>query len=135
MWYLAEILLAEPRQTERRAYQCEACNVVFAADSADEAHRKAVTWGRRYAVEPPAALQFVGVSHLTTIGEVLGDGVEICGRFFESADVWDRERSPESLKAVVWEANQDTPLGELLSPAQVAQVKRASGIPTTRGNE
>ena len=35
-------------------------------------------------------MSFVGVTHLTTIGEELKDGVDICGRFFECSDIWDR---------------------------------------------
>ena len=128
MWYLAEILFAEPGQTNRQAYQCESCNVVFDAASAADAYRKAVAWGQNYAAEPPAGMEFLGVSHLTTIGDRLGDGVEICGRFFESPDVWDRATElvppPESLKAVLWEQNQVTPLGALLAPEQIAQLKR-----------
>ena len=120
MWYLAEILFAEQRQADRLVYQCESCNVVFDAGTAADACRKAVAWGQNYAAEPPVGMQFLGVSHLTTIGDQLGDGVEICGRFFESTDVWDRVAElvppPESLKAVVWEANQQIPVGELLTP-------------------
>ena len=32
--------------------------------------------------------------------------------------------APESLKAVMWEQNQDTPVGELLTPEQIAALKR-----------
>jgi hypothetical protein len=128
MWYLAEILFAEPRQATRRAFQCESCNVVFDAATAADAYAKAVAWGHRYAAEPPAGMQFLGVSRLTTIGDRLGDGVEICGHFFESPDVWDRVTElvppPESLQAVVWEWNQDTPIGGLLTQEQIARLKR-----------
>lgn len=128
MWYLAEILFAEPRQADRQTCQCEACNVVFDAPTAVDAYRKAVAWGFNYAEEPPAAMQFLGVSHLTMIGDQLGDGVEICGRFFESEDVWDRVAElvppPEMLKAVAWEQNQDKPLGELLTVEQITHLKR-----------
>jgi hypothetical protein len=76
-------------------------------------------------------MRLLGVSHLTDIGDELGDGTEICGRFFEVRSVWDRvgELIPPSteLGAIRWEAGRDTPLGELLSPEQVAQLKRALG--------
>lgn len=128
MWYLAEILFAEPQQDGRQAYQCESCNVVFDAHTAVDAYRKAIAWGQAYAAEPPAAMRLLGVSHLTTIGERLEDGVEVCGRFFESPDVWEQavEWVPplESLKAVRWEQGRDSPMGELLSPDQIAQRKR-----------
>jgi hypothetical protein len=128
MWYLAEILFAEPRRADQQAYQCEACNVVFDAPTAREAYEKAIAWGQSYAAEPPAKMQLLGVSHLTSIGDQLGDGIEVCGRFFETANPWDRPAelvpAPESLKAMVWEQNQDTPLGELLTPEQTAALRR-----------
>lgn len=128
MWYLAEILFTEPRQANHRAYQCESCNVVFDAGTAAEAYRKAVAWGQSYAADPPDGMQLLGVSHLTTIGDRLGDGVEVCGRLFESNDVWDRVAElvppPESLKALVWEENQNTPIGKLLTSEQIEQLKR-----------
>lgn len=133
MWYLAEILLAEPQQDGRTVYQCESCNVLISAVTAAEAYRKAVRWGRAYAAEPPAAMQFLGVSHLTTIGKELGDGVEICGRLFEEPDVWARleELVPPAaqLEAERWEQGRDTPVGELLSAEQVAQLRRRFGDP------
>jgi hypothetical protein len=129
MWYLAEILFAEPRRVDRHAHQCEACNVVFDATTAREAYQKAMAWGQSYAAEPPGGMQLLGVSHLTSIGDQLGDGIEVCGRFFETANPWDQPAelvpAPEALKAIVWEQNQDTPLGELLTPEQIAALKRA----------
>src|SRR5438067_4993469 len=100
MWYSAEILFAEPQQADRAAYRCDSSNVVFGAATAADAYRKAVIWGQNYAAEPPTGMQFLGVPHLTTIGDRLRDGVEICGRLFDSEEVWDRIAelvpSPES---------------------------------------
>jgi hypothetical protein len=131
VWYLAEILFAEPSQPDRTEYQCESCDVVLRATDATEAYQKAVTWGLAHASEPPSAMRLLGVSHLTTIGDELGDGTEISGRFFEVRTVWDRvgELIPPSteLGAIRWEAGRDTPLGESLGPEQVAQLKRAWG--------
>jgi hypothetical protein len=131
VWYLAEVLFAEPPQPGRTDYQCESCNVVLHAADAAEAYRKAVAWGEAYAAEPPAGMRLLGVSNLTTVGEKLGDGTEICGRFFRAPAVWERVGqlvpSPDRLKAVQWEAGGGTPLGELLSPEEVAQLKRAWG--------
>jgi hypothetical protein len=128
VWYLAEILFAEPRQEGRKGHQCESCNVVIDAPDAVAAYRKAMAWGERYAAEPPASMALLGVSHLTTIGDHLGDGVEICGRFFDADDVWDRVEDhippPEELRAVMWERGRDTPLGELLDTEQIKQLKR-----------
>jgi hypothetical protein len=131
MWYLAEILLGQPKKSGQGSYQCESCNVLFEAGSAEEAYRRAVSWGEAYAAEPPATMRLLGVSHLTTIGQKLGDGVEICGRFFEEPDVWDRLDQfvppQDRLKAIQWERRRDTPLGEILNPDQVAQLKRVLG--------
>src|SRR5262245_4558099 len=90
MWYLAEILFAEPPQPDRTECQCESCDVVLHAADATQAYQKAVDWGATYAAEPPWVMRLLGVSHLTTIGDELGDGTEICGRFFEVQAVWDR---------------------------------------------
>lgn len=128
MWYLAEILFAEPRRADRQDCQCEACNVVFNASTAREAYRKAIAWGQNYAAEPPVEMQLLGVSQLTSIGDQLGDGIEICGRFFETANAWERVAdlipAQDSLKAIAWEENQDTPLGEVLTPEQKAALRR-----------
>jgi hypothetical protein len=129
MWYLAEILFAEPRRADCQSYQCEACNVIFDVSTAREAYQKAIAWGQKYASEPPVEQQLLGVSCLTSISDQLADGTEICGRFFETANVWDRAGelvpAPESLRAIVWEQNQNTPLSELLTPEQVAALRRA----------
>jgi hypothetical protein len=131
MWYLAEILLAEPQQPVISDYHCEACNVVFQAADSEEAYRKALVWGNAYASEAPATMQLLGVSNLTTIGEDLRDGTEVCGRFFRSRDAWDQIAelvpAPEQLKAIQWERNQNIPIEELLSSEQIENVKRAVG--------
>jgi hypothetical protein len=77
MWYLAEILFAEPRRADCQASQCEACNVVFDAANARDAYHKAIAWGHEYAAEPPEEMQLLGVSHLSSIGDELCDGIEI----------------------------------------------------------
>ncbi len=119
MWYLAEILFAEPQQPDRTEYQCESCDVLLRADDATEAYQKAVAWGLANAASPPSAMRLLGVSHLTVIGNELGHGTEICGRFFDVQSVWDQvgELIPPSseLGAIRWEAGRDTPLGELPS--------------------
>jgi hypothetical protein len=62
VWYLAEILFAEPRQDGRAVYQCESSNVLISAATAAEAYGKAVDWGRGYAAEPPATMALLGAS-------------------------------------------------------------------------
>ncbi|AWM36227.1 hypothetical protein GobsT_59920 [Gemmata obscuriglobus] len=128
MWYLAELLFAEPPRPDRADYRCEASNVVFDATDATEAYRKAVAWGLAYAAEPPAGMRLVGVSHLTTIGRELGDGTEVCGRFFQATGVWAADGGlvppPGQLRAIQWERGQDVPIGELLSPDQITQLRQ-----------
>ena len=133
MWYLAEILFAEPQQDDQAVYQCESCNVLISAATAAEAYQKAVRWGRAHAADPPATTALLGVSHLTTVGKELGDGVEICGRYFQEPDVWSRleELVPPAgqLEAEQWERGRDTPVGDLLSAEQIAQLRRHFGDP------
>ncbi len=131
MWSLAEVLLAEPPDGERSEYQCEACNVLFLAATAVEAFQKAVKWGLDYAAEPPSGMRLLGVSHLTTVGDEIGDGTEICGRFFRAEAVWQRASElvppPEQLKAIQWESGADRPVGDLLNAESVELLKRVWG--------
>ena len=131
VWYLAEILFAEPPMSDPVEYQCESCDVVLRADDAAEAYQKAVAWGVSHAAESPSAMRLLGVSQLTTIGDELGDGTEVCGRFFAVPSVWERAGiyipPSHQLDAVRREAVSDTPLGEWLSPEQIARLKSARG--------
>jgi hypothetical protein len=131
VWYLAELLFTELPHPDRAEYQCEACNVVFQATDAAGAYQKAVAWGLSYAAEPPTVLRLLGVSHLTTVGEELIDGTEICGRFFQTAGPWCEVSKlvppPGQLKALLWEQSREVPIEELLSPEQLAQLSRAGG--------
>ena len=130
MWYLAEILFAEPRTAGSQPYQCEACNVVFEAATAVDAYQKAVVWGKIYAAEPPAATKLLGIAYLTIVDEQLGDGTEICGRFFQSHDVWDNVELvplPNALTAIVWEQSQNVSIGELLGPEKIETLERIWG--------
>jgi hypothetical protein len=127
MWYLVEILFAEPKRANRRMYMCESCNVIFQSDSAEEAYDKALHWGQNYIVDESEKLQLLGVSDLTSIGEEIGEGVEICGRYFQKLDVWDRIEnlipSHEKLSGIQWETS-DKPIGELLDPHQIYLLKK-----------
>jgi hypothetical protein len=139
MWYLAELLFAEPPHPDRAEDQCESCNVLFEAASAAEAFRKAVTWGLTYAAAPPVRMRLLGVTHLTAVGDTLGDGTEVCGRFFQAPAVWGRIGElvppPGELEAVRWERSSDVPLEELLSREQVDQLRRAWGQSADRPSE
>jgi hypothetical protein len=106
VWYLAEILFAEPPRRDDAEYRCESCNVVLRADDAAQAYQKAIAWGAAYSAESASTSKLLGVAHLTSIGEELSDGVEICGRFFEAPAVWERVDEyippPEQLAAIRW---------------------------------
>jgi hypothetical protein len=132
MWYLAEILFAEQPSNGRVDYQCESCNVLLNADNAAEAYRRAVDWGLAYVTEPADAMRLLGVSHLTTVGEELGDGTDICSRLFREPDVWARLDElipvPGELAAMRWAAAENMPLGALLRPDQIAQLGRLWGV-------
>jgi hypothetical protein len=127
MWYLAEILFAEPKRANRRMYMCESCNVIFQSNSAKEAYDKALIWGKKYIADASGRLQLLGVSDLTSIDEEIGEGVEICGRYFQKLDVWDRVDKliplQEQLSGVQWETS-DKPIGEMLDPHQLYLLKR-----------
>src|SRR5437868_6051082 len=90
MWYIAVVMMAQPKERGRRRYLCETCNVLFSAADAGEAYRKAITWGTNYEADSMYGLKLLGVSTLCEIGNTLGDGVDISGCFFQKLDVWDR---------------------------------------------
>lgn len=48
MWYVAAVMMAQPKKRGRRRYLCETCNVLLSAADAGAAYRKAVEWGTRY---------------------------------------------------------------------------------------
>ena len=129
MWYIAEILFAQPEQAERRMYLCESCNVLFRAEGGEQAYRKATAWGEEH--EADSNLRLLGVSHLSSIGEELGEGVDIAGRFFQKRAVWDRKDKlippPEELKAIHLEQNMHTRLGDLLTSRQVRVLNQTMG--------
>ena len=137
MWYLAEILFAERPQNVLDEYQCESSNVVLQATTAADAYQRAVAWGLAHASEPPVVMSLLGVSNLTTIGEELGDGTDICGRLFREPDVWRRVSdlvpAPGDLSAIRWESGQDTPLDALLTPTQLEMLQRAWGMSPKAG--
>src|SRR5436305_207092 len=88
MWYFAEILFAQPKRRGRRMYLCESCNVLFNAATATAAYRKAVAWGKAYTADKDSGMKLLGVFRMASIGDSMGDGIEVCGRFFHKRDVW-----------------------------------------------
>jgi hypothetical protein len=123
MWYVAVVMMTQPRKQGRRRYLCETCNVLLNAPNAGDAFRKAVDWGLQNESESMYGLKFLGITVLEEIGDEIGDGVEISGRVFQKLDVWNRRArivpQPEELQAIRIAQNMNTPLGELLSPHQI----------------
>ena len=123
MWYLAAITLAAKTPSNDGSYHCEECNVLFESDSARGAYLKAIAWAAENSGDTTALL---GVSHLTTVGDKIGEGVDICGRVFSATDVWERqaEYSPpvEELGAMFTESSMDVPIVEALGEAKAKQL-------------
>jgi hypothetical protein len=130
MWYVAVVMMAQPNQPGRRRYLCETCNVLLQAADAAAAYRKAIEWGSRYETDSLYGLKLLGITVLHEIGEEIGDGVDISGRFFQKLDVWDRRERivppPEELQAIRIAQNMDTPLGELLTAHQLQLMRQGA---------
>jgi hypothetical protein len=130
MWYVAVVMMAQPKKRGRRRYLCETCNVLLSATDAGEAYRKAVAWETNYESESIYGLKLLGISGLHEIGESIGDGVDISGRFFSKLDVWKRRGKiippPEQLQAIRIAQNMDTPIGELLTPHQIQLMRQGA---------
>jgi hypothetical protein len=130
MWYVAVVMMAQPKARGRRRYLCETCNVLLSARGAAAAYRKAIAWGTRYESESIYGLKLLGITVLHEIGEEIGDGVDISGRFFQKMDVWSRRREivppPEQLQAIRIAQNRNTPLGELLTPHQLQLMRQGA---------
>ena len=130
MWYVAVVMMAQPKKRGRRRYLCETCNVLLSAPDAGEAYRKAIAWGTRYEADSMYGLKLLGITVLHEIGNEIGDGVDISGRFFQKLDVWSRKARiippPEQLQANRIAQNMDTPLAELLTAHQVQLMRQGA---------
>lgn len=117
MWYVAELLFAQPKADADGSVICETCDVLFEAPSAVEAYEKALQWAAKYEAEP-GALAFVGVENLRDLLDAPADGVEIGGRFFESEGVWERREeiipARDEISTVKGELHPETKVSELL---------------------
>jgi hypothetical protein len=115
MWYLAGIILASKMPLENGDYPCEECNVLFQGESPRIAYEKALAWGSE-AVSGDWHL--LGVKYLTTVGDEIGEGVDICGRVMCEFDVWSRKDKfipPfDELAAVKSLRTMDIPISEIL---------------------
>jgi hypothetical protein len=126
MWYIAFLLFAQQPEKEQKQIKCESCNVLFEAESALEVYGKAVAWAEDYATNN--LFKFVGVEHILTVGnERPTDGTELSGMFFDDDNVWERRDKlipkKEEIPPIIWEENQDTPIGEMMTEKQKHDLK------------
>ena len=134
MWYVAEMLFAQPKVEGVESVVCEECDVLFEAETAIEAYDKAVAWAADYA-DDPATLAFVGVENVRSLNEPPADGVEIGGRFYESDDVWERQDEIPARDEIVTiraELAPDTTVGEMLDDRRCRiwdQLSNGGGAP------
>jgi hypothetical protein len=131
MWYRADLLFAQLPKEGKQSVKCETCNVLFKASSAVEAYDKAIRWATSH-VEEDSLFQFLGVEHISDIGEEQpGDGTEIAGAFYDDENVWERkdELIPEKsqIPAIMLEQNKDVPVGELMTEKQKRDIKEIFG--------
>jgi len=132
MWYVADLLFAQPAQPEHGTVLCETCDVLLEAGSALEAYDKAIDWAAKHVEIENPGFRFIGVRHIHSLSETLpGDGTEIGGTFFEEEAVWSRIDSlipqKEDIPIIMWEQHMDTPIGELMSEKQERYLKRLPG--------
>lgn len=128
MWYLAEVITAEKPKKGRRVFVCESSNVLIEATSANRAYGEAMRWGLKNTSGPSCAMRLLGVLHLTWIGTEIGHGTDLDGDIFRKKEVWRKRRGliprRKDLAAIRWEAERHTPLGRLLRPQQIENLRR-----------
>jgi hypothetical protein len=100
MWYVAEVVLAEPKAAGQRMYAGSSNRILVQADGPEMAHARAVAWGQARADHLNECRSFlkqmavVGVTELTILGEHIEDGMDVGGEVFRRKDVWDQIRVP-----------------------------------------
>ncbi len=90
MWYVVEMLFAQPKAEGVESVVCEECDVLFEAATAIEAYDKALAWAADYA-DGSTELALVGIENVRSLSEPPADGIEVGGGFYESGDVWERQ--------------------------------------------
>ena len=130
MWYVVDILFGQKRDGEQGEIMCETCNVLFEAPSAIDACRKAVPWSEEHVRD--TEFHLIGIQHVRSLDDDRpGDGTEIGGKFFEERDPWGRreELIPDlnEIPTIKFEANPNTPVGELIPEETVHKAKKIFG--------
>ncbi|MHC4641536.1 MAG: hypothetical protein ACYS32_07820 [Planctomycetota bacterium] len=130
MWYVVDILFAQPLRKDEATVQCESCDVLFEAPSALIAYDKAVKWAKEN--EKDNNFKYVGIHHLYSLEEEQpGDGSEIGGNFFEEEDLWERVDEfipdPKEIRTIKGEENPDVPIGDLMSEEDTKRLEKLFG--------
>ena len=125
-WYVVDLLFARTPERPSSTVFCESCLVLFEAPGALNAYDRALEWAARHT--EGTDFKLVGITHIHSLNEPPGDGIEVGGRFFEDQDPWGRrnELIPplEEIPVVLFEANPNTPIGKLLDEDTNAKVRR-----------
>jgi len=126
MWYVVHLLFAQDPEDGSCTVLCETSQVLFDAASAEAAYARGESWAREH--EQDSDFRFVGIEHIQSIVEELGDGCEVGGRFFEDDDVWQRQSelipTMDEIPAIMFERNKDRPIGELMTDEQKRLAQR-----------
>ena len=129
MWYVAEMLFAQPKVEGVECVVCEECDVLFEAATAIEAYDKALAWAADYA-DDPTELALVGIENVRSLNEPPADGVEVGGGFYESEDIWERQGEIPARDEIVTiraELAPETKVSEMLNDRKRGIWKKLSG--------
>jgi hypothetical protein len=104
--------------------------VLFHASSALAAYDKGVAWAQSHIKD--TKFHFVGVEHIHSLDDDQPvDGTEIGGSFFDEENIWERKSEfipeKENIQAIMWEANRDVPVGDLMTEKQKKDIKEIFG--------
>ena len=126
-WYAVWILFAQQAEEGKKFVFCENCQVLFNAATANNAYEKALIWAEVH--EEETGFKFFGIESVIGISDdELKDGTEIDGSFFKKKNIWDKKEKlipkQNEIAEIVWEENLDTPIGNLMTNRQKADLKK-----------
>ncbi|MGI8544303.1 MAG: hypothetical protein ACR2MD_12635 [Aridibacter sp.] len=125
-WYVVWFLFAQLPKEGKKFVMCESSQVLFRSKTANEAYDKALIWANEQ--EKDNNFKFVGIEHMSDLlDEEIVDGTEIDGSFFKKKNIWEQRNEiipdKNAIKAIMWEENQDTPVGELMTDNQKKKMR------------
>lgn len=130
MWYVVDILFAKKSDSGSDTVQCESYNVLFESPSALIAYEKAEKWGAEH--EKDSDFKYAGIHNLWDLDcAIPGEGTEVGGSFFEEKYFWHRINDfipdKNEIAAIKFEANRNTPVGELISDEMKKRIRKVLG--------